>query len=114
MSSSASKRLAWIGPVLFAVAAVGGCAEPDLYLDRRDTISLHAGDAVAANIAPARSPRRRGSVRARSTSKKSPAAATPEPANKAIPRCRALARQPSNEAQQCSIAQITSSRPRSG
>ena len=51
MSSSASKRLAWIGPVLFAVAAVGGCAEPDLYLDRRDTISLHAGDAVAANIA---------------------------------------------------------------
>ncbi len=51
MSSSASKRLAWIGPVLFAVAAVGGCAEPDLYLDRRDTISFHAGDAIAANIA---------------------------------------------------------------
>jgi hypothetical protein len=51
MPSSASKRLGWLGPVLFAVAAVGGCAEPDLYFDRRETISLHAGDAIAANIA---------------------------------------------------------------
>jgi len=51
MSSSASKRLGWVGPVLFAVAAVGGCAEPNLYLDRRDTISFHAGDAIASNIA---------------------------------------------------------------
>lgn len=49
--SSASKRLGRVGPVLFVVAAVGGCAEPDLYLDRRDTISFHAGDAIATNIA---------------------------------------------------------------
>lgn len=49
--SSASKRLGWLGPVLFAVAALGGCAEPDLYFDRRETISLHAGDAIATNIA---------------------------------------------------------------
>jgi hypothetical protein len=51
MSSSASKRMGWLGPVLFAVVALAGCAEPDLYLDRRETISLHAGDAIAANIA---------------------------------------------------------------
>ncbi len=51
MSSSASKRLGWLGPLLFAVAGVAGCAEPDLYFDRRETISLHAGDAIAANIA---------------------------------------------------------------
>jgi hypothetical protein len=51
MPSSASKRLGWLGPVLFAVTAVAGCAEPDLYFDRRETISLHAGDAIAANIA---------------------------------------------------------------
>lgn len=51
MSSSASKRLGRLGPVLFAVAAVGGCADPGFYLDRRDTITFHAGDAIATNIA---------------------------------------------------------------
>jgi hypothetical protein len=38
---------------LFGVAvlglALGACSSPDLYLDRRETIALQAGDAVAAN-----------------------------------------------------------------
>jgi hypothetical protein len=29
---------------------IAGCSSPDLYLDRRDTISFSAGDAIAANI----------------------------------------------------------------
>lgn len=35
---------------VFAVALTA-CADPGYYLDRRDTISFHAGDAIAANIA---------------------------------------------------------------
>ena len=41
--------------VLTATALLGGCnvhsdwVDPNGYLDRRDTISLHAGDAIAAN-----------------------------------------------------------------
>ena len=41
--------------VLALAAVVGGCSvhsdwvDPNGYLDRRDSISLHAGDAVAAN-----------------------------------------------------------------
>jgi hypothetical protein len=37
-------------PALIVACVLSGCAEPDLYFDRRDTISLHAGDAVASNI----------------------------------------------------------------
>jgi hypothetical protein len=40
-----------LAPVLAFGAALVGCAEPDLYLGRRDTIRLSAGDAVASNIA---------------------------------------------------------------
>lgn len=40
--------------VVFPAAAIAlmivGCSTPDLYLDRRETISLSAGDAVASNI----------------------------------------------------------------
>lgn len=46
----ASKPLRWLAPALFAAGLVAGCADTDLYLDRRDTVSLHAGDAVASNI----------------------------------------------------------------
>jgi hypothetical protein len=45
-----------LAPVMLGVAALlGGCnlhsdwVDPNGYLDRRDTISLHAGDAVATN-----------------------------------------------------------------
>jgi hypothetical protein len=38
-----------VAAVAFA-GLVAGCAEPDFYLDRRDTLSLGAGDAVASNI----------------------------------------------------------------
>lgn len=52
MSSSASNRRAsrWLLPALFAAGTLAGCADADFYFDRRDTISLHAGDAVASNI----------------------------------------------------------------
>jgi hypothetical protein len=39
----------FVAVVVFA-GLVAGCAEPDFYLDRRDTLSLGAGDAVASNI----------------------------------------------------------------
>jgi hypothetical protein len=47
MFSSASKRLAGI---TLCAGLLVGCADADLYLDRRETVSLHAGDAVASNI----------------------------------------------------------------
>jgi hypothetical protein len=52
MSSSASngRVLRWLAPALFSLGALAGCADADFYFDRRDTISLHAGDAVASNI----------------------------------------------------------------
>jgi hypothetical protein len=52
MSSSANNGRNARLPALALVAAamLAGCADPDFYLDRRETISLHAGDAVAANI----------------------------------------------------------------
>lgn len=52
MSSSASnaRRLRWLAPALFSLSTLAGCADADFYFDRRDTISLHAGDAVASNI----------------------------------------------------------------
>lgn len=47
--SSASKRA--LAAALLAAGVLAGCVDADLYFDRRDTISLHAGDAVASNIA---------------------------------------------------------------
>ena len=45
-------------PIMRAIAAVvalgallAGCSDPGLYLDRRDTIALAGGDALAANAA---------------------------------------------------------------
>jgi len=52
MSSSQSNGgFRWIAPALLVAGTLAGCAEPDFYFDRRDTVSLHAGDAVATNIA---------------------------------------------------------------
>ena len=48
--SSANNRLRWLVPALLAAATLAGCADADFYFDRRDTISLHAGDAIASNI----------------------------------------------------------------
>jgi hypothetical protein len=39
-----------LAPALLVACVLSGCAEPDFYFDRRDSISLHAGDAVASNI----------------------------------------------------------------
>jgi hypothetical protein len=47
MSLSASKRLQ---AIVLCAGLLSGCADADLYLDRRETVSLHAGDAVASNI----------------------------------------------------------------
>jgi hypothetical protein len=44
-----SKRRGLVS-VLMVAGLLAGCADPDLYFDRRDTISLSAGDAVASNI----------------------------------------------------------------
>jgi hypothetical protein len=49
-SRKTDRRLRWVAPVLVLAGMVAGCAEPDLYLDRRDSLSLGAGDAVASNI----------------------------------------------------------------
>jgi hypothetical protein len=52
MSSSASngRVIRWFAPALFALGTLAGCADADLYFDRRESISLHAGDSVASNI----------------------------------------------------------------
>lgn len=51
MSSSASnRRMRGLAAAALCAGVLAGCADSDLYLDRRDTVSLHAGDAVAANI----------------------------------------------------------------
>lgn len=50
MSSRNNRGLRGLVPALVFAGALAGCADADLYLDRRDTISLHAGDAVASNI----------------------------------------------------------------
>ncbi|MCC6947194.1 MAG: hypothetical protein IT539_05430 [Bradyrhizobiaceae bacterium] len=49
-SPNTDRAVRWLAPVLFCAGVLAGCADADLYLDRRDTISLSAGDAVAANI----------------------------------------------------------------
>lgn len=48
MPTSANKN-ACVTIFMFS-AMMAGCAQPDLYLDRRDSISFHAGDAVRSNI----------------------------------------------------------------
>jgi hypothetical protein len=54
MRPSSTSNAGRVAPGLLAALALAGglaaCAEADLYFDRRDTISFHAGDAVAANI----------------------------------------------------------------
>src|SRR3954451_4077817 len=48
MSGNKSSRIKLRGlAILLAATALGGCT--DMYLDRRDTVSFGAGDAVAAN-----------------------------------------------------------------
>lgn len=49
-SRNTERQVRRIASALVCAGMLAGCAEPDLYLDRRDTISLSAGDAVAANI----------------------------------------------------------------
>jgi hypothetical protein len=47
-STSGTKALGWtVAATLVAGATLGGCS--DIYYDRRDTIALGAGDAVASN-----------------------------------------------------------------
>jgi hypothetical protein len=48
MPTSANKS-AFAAILLFG-GLVAGCAQPDLYLDRRDSITFHAGDAIRSNI----------------------------------------------------------------
>ena len=48
-SSERSHRLTVILALVLAGMVIG-CSNPDLYLDRRETITLGAGDAVASNI----------------------------------------------------------------
>lgn len=47
--SSRSRIKAAALPALMLGASLAGCSNPDLYLDRRETVALHAGDAVATN-----------------------------------------------------------------
>lgn len=47
MACNASRRIRTLTAVLALSVPAAGCA--DLYFDRRDGVSLHAGDAVAAN-----------------------------------------------------------------
>lgn len=48
MLTSANKSA--IAAALVFGGMMAGCAQPDLYLDRRDSISFSAGDAVRSNI----------------------------------------------------------------
>lgn len=50
MSSRNNRGLRWLVPALVFAGTLAGCADADLYFDRRDTITLSAGDAVASNI----------------------------------------------------------------
>ena len=50
MSSRNTDRRMRLAPAMLIAGMLAGCAEPDIYFDRRDTLSLHAGDAVASNI----------------------------------------------------------------
>lgn len=48
MSHDNSLRFTALLPALLLGAVLGGCS--DIYFDRRDTVSFHAGDAPASNI----------------------------------------------------------------
>lgn len=50
MSSRNKFGLHLIVPAFVFAGTLAGCADADLYLDRREFISLSAGDAVASNI----------------------------------------------------------------
>lgn len=50
MSSRNKSGFRVLMPALVFAGTLAGCADADLYLDRRDTITLSAGDAVASNI----------------------------------------------------------------
>jgi len=50
MSFQNKSGLRVLMPALVFAGALAGCADTDLYLDRRDTVTFGAGDAVAANI----------------------------------------------------------------
>ena len=50
MSSRNNRGLRCLLPALIFAGTLAGCADADLYFDRRDTITLSAGDAVASNI----------------------------------------------------------------
>jgi hypothetical protein len=45
------RRTRTIAVALASAITLAGCSDPGLYLDRRDSIALSAGDAVAANMA---------------------------------------------------------------
>lgn len=50
MSSASKRAVRTLLSAALLAGALAGCADADLYFDRRDTIALHAGDAVASNI----------------------------------------------------------------
>jgi hypothetical protein len=49
-SRKTERRIRGLASAVVLTGILAGCAEPDFYLDRRDTLSLGAGDAVASNI----------------------------------------------------------------
>jgi hypothetical protein len=49
-SRKTERRLRGLASAIVLTGFLAGCAEPDFYLGRRDTLSLGAGDAVASNI----------------------------------------------------------------
>ncbi|MDE2285802.1 MAG: hypothetical protein KGK33_14420 [Hyphomicrobiales bacterium] len=51
LSPKTKLRAGAIGAAAIAGAMLAGCSDPGLYLDRRDTIALSAGDAIEANKA---------------------------------------------------------------
>jgi hypothetical protein len=50
MSSANNGFTRWLLPLIFFAGTLAGCADADLYFDRRETIALSAGDAIASNI----------------------------------------------------------------
>jgi type IV pilus biogenesis protein CpaD/CtpE len=48
---SDDRRFRALIPAIGFAGMLAGCSTPEFYLDRRETISFGAGDAIAANIA---------------------------------------------------------------